>query len=221
MYSLLFYANSRNSIPFQQQQQQEQQYLHLHPYSRVTSTPRNYYTTQHYPEFYNQSPSFHPSQTSSFHLPSYSQTRISYNPPSRSPYYPYSLPPTSPSPLWPNDLPYLPSLPAESASYVPHSPAPRVVAPIPPHPSVSSTRHRSSSSNPPSSSPIDSSKPSWKPGSARQQEDQANDLKKRGQIAEALGIADCNFSRKLRKELPQEEKEKIFSIIQKLSQEVG
>lgn len=41
------------------------------------------------------------------------------------------------------------------------------------------------------------------------------------QIADALGIADCNFSRKLRKELPQEEKEKIFSIIQKLSQEVG
>lgn len=41
------------------------------------------------------------------------------------------------------------------------------------------------------------------------------------QIADALGIADCNFSRKLRKELPQEQKEKIFSIIQKLSQEVG
>ena len=31
------------------------------------------------------------------------------------------------------------------------------------------------------------------------------------QIAEALGIADCNFSRKLRRELPAEEKEKIFS----------
>ena len=41
------------------------------------------------------------------------------------------------------------------------------------------------------------------------------------QIADALGIADCSFSRKLRKELSQEEKEKIFSIIQKLSQEVG
>lgn len=41
------------------------------------------------------------------------------------------------------------------------------------------------------------------------------------QIADALGIADCNFSRKLRKELPQEQKEKIFSIIRKLSQEVG
>ena len=41
------------------------------------------------------------------------------------------------------------------------------------------------------------------------------------QIADALGIAECSFSRKLRKELSQEEKEKIFSIIQKLSQEVG
>ena len=41
------------------------------------------------------------------------------------------------------------------------------------------------------------------------------------QIADALGIADCSFSRKLRKELPQEEKEKIFSIIRELSQEVG
>lgn len=41
------------------------------------------------------------------------------------------------------------------------------------------------------------------------------------QIADALGIADCSLSRKLRKELSQEEKEKIFSIIRKLSQEVG
>ena len=41
------------------------------------------------------------------------------------------------------------------------------------------------------------------------------------QIADALGIADCNFSRKLRKELPQDEKEKIFSIIQQLSEEVS
>ena len=41
------------------------------------------------------------------------------------------------------------------------------------------------------------------------------------QIAEALGVADCNFSRKLRKELPQEEIEKIFSIIEKLAQEVN
>lgn len=41
------------------------------------------------------------------------------------------------------------------------------------------------------------------------------------QIADALGIADCSLSRKLRKELPQEEKEKIFSIIQRLSREVS
>lgn len=41
------------------------------------------------------------------------------------------------------------------------------------------------------------------------------------QIADALGITDSSFSRKLRKELPQEEKERIFSVIQKLSQEVG
>ena len=40
-------------------------------------------------------------------------------------------------------------------------------------------------------------------------------------IADALGIADCSLSRKLRKELPQEEKEEIFTIIQKLSQEVS
>ena len=41
------------------------------------------------------------------------------------------------------------------------------------------------------------------------------------QIAEALGVADCNFSRKLRKELPDVEKERIFSIIRELSVEVG
>ena len=40
------------------------------------------------------------------------------------------------------------------------------------------------------------------------------------QIADNRGLADFNFSRKLRKELPQEEKEKIFSIIERLSQEV-
>ena len=40
-------------------------------------------------------------------------------------------------------------------------------------------------------------------------------------VADALGIADASLSRKLRKELPQEEKEKIFSIIQKLSREVS
>ena len=41
------------------------------------------------------------------------------------------------------------------------------------------------------------------------------------QIADALGIADCSLSRKLRKELPQEEKERIFEIIKDLSKEVG
>lgn len=41
------------------------------------------------------------------------------------------------------------------------------------------------------------------------------------QIADALGITDSNFSRKLRKELPQEDKNRIFSIITELSQEVS
>lgn len=40
------------------------------------------------------------------------------------------------------------------------------------------------------------------------------------QIAEALGIADCSLSRKLRRELSVEEKEKILKIIKNLSQEV-
>ena len=40
------------------------------------------------------------------------------------------------------------------------------------------------------------------------------------QIANELGIADSQFSRKLRRELPAEEKEKIFKIIDKLAQEV-
>lgn len=39
------------------------------------------------------------------------------------------------------------------------------------------------------------------------------------QIADALGIADSAFSRKLRKELPQEEKEKIFAVIESLAKE--
>lgn len=41
------------------------------------------------------------------------------------------------------------------------------------------------------------------------------------QIAEALGMQDSAFSRKLRKELPKEEKEQILCIIKKLSREVG
>lgn len=39
------------------------------------------------------------------------------------------------------------------------------------------------------------------------------------QIAEALGIADCSLSRKLRRELPDEEKAKIFAIIRELARE--
>lgn len=39
------------------------------------------------------------------------------------------------------------------------------------------------------------------------------------QIADALGIADCSFSRKLRRELPAAEKEKIMEIIEKLAKE--
>lgn len=39
------------------------------------------------------------------------------------------------------------------------------------------------------------------------------------QVAEAYGINDGNFSRKLRQELPQEEKEKILAIINRLAQE--
>ncbi len=39
------------------------------------------------------------------------------------------------------------------------------------------------------------------------------------QIADRLGIADGNLSRKLRHELPAEEKEKIMDIIQELAAE--
>lgn len=37
------------------------------------------------------------------------------------------------------------------------------------------------------------------------------------QIADELGILDCNLSRKLRHELSAEEKKKIFDIIHRLS----
>ena len=37
------------------------------------------------------------------------------------------------------------------------------------------------------------------------------------QVADELGIADCSLSRKLRKELSADEKEKIFKIIEKIS----
>lgn len=40
------------------------------------------------------------------------------------------------------------------------------------------------------------------------------------QIADALGITDSNFSRKLRKELPEQKKEEIRTIIRKISGEV-
>ena len=39
------------------------------------------------------------------------------------------------------------------------------------------------------------------------------------QIAEALGIADCSLSRKLRKEMPAEKKQEIFGIIERLAKE--
>ena len=39
------------------------------------------------------------------------------------------------------------------------------------------------------------------------------------QVAEACGVNDGNFSRKLRKELPQEEKQMILEIIDRLTEE--
>jgi predicted XRE-type DNA-binding protein len=42
---------------------------------------------------------------------------------------------------------------------------------------------------------------------------------KQWKLAEALGISETHFSRKLRKELPQEEKEKILETIHRLAQE--
>lgn len=39
------------------------------------------------------------------------------------------------------------------------------------------------------------------------------------EVAESLEMQDSAFSRKLRKELPQEEKEKILAIIDRLAQE--
>lgn len=38
------------------------------------------------------------------------------------------------------------------------------------------------------------------------------------QIAERLGITDGNFSRKLRKELPEEERERVIDIIHALAE---
>lgn len=39
------------------------------------------------------------------------------------------------------------------------------------------------------------------------------------QVAEKWGIADCNFSRKLRHELSQTDKERIYGIIEELKKE--
>lgn len=39
------------------------------------------------------------------------------------------------------------------------------------------------------------------------------------QVAAVYGVNDGNFSRKLRQELPQKEKDKILSIIDRLAQE--
>lgn len=40
-------------------------------------------------------------------------------------------------------------------------------------------------------------------------------------VADALGIADASLSRKLRRELPEDEKEKILSIINRLAKEAN
>ena len=37
------------------------------------------------------------------------------------------------------------------------------------------------------------------------------------QVADVMGIADSSLSRKMRKELPEDEKRKIFGIIQELA----
>ena len=42
---------------------------------------------------------------------------------------------------------------------------------------------------------------------------------KQWEVAEALGVLECNLSRKLRKELPTEEKEKILAVIENLAKE--
>ena len=41
------------------------------------------------------------------------------------------------------------------------------------------------------------------------------------EVAQEIGLSDSSFSRKLRQELPQEQKEKIFDAICKLSREVS
>lgn len=39
------------------------------------------------------------------------------------------------------------------------------------------------------------------------------------QVAEVIGIADATFSRKLRRELPASERERVMSVIEKLAGE--
>ncbi len=41
------------------------------------------------------------------------------------------------------------------------------------------------------------------------------------QIAERVGLADCNFSRKLRRELSDDERERVLAIIQEIVAEKG
>ena len=41
------------------------------------------------------------------------------------------------------------------------------------------------------------------------------------QVAEVVGVNDGNFSRKLRHELPEDEKQKILEIIDRLSKEAS
>lgn len=41
------------------------------------------------------------------------------------------------------------------------------------------------------------------------------------QVAEDIGITDASFSRKLRRELPAEERERVLNVIDKLAAERG
>ena len=41
------------------------------------------------------------------------------------------------------------------------------------------------------------------------------------QVADVMGIADSSLSRKMRKELPEDEKQKIFGIIEELAKEAA
>lgn len=41
------------------------------------------------------------------------------------------------------------------------------------------------------------------------------------QVAEAVGVSDCHFSRKLRHELPEDEKAHILGVIKSLAKEAS